>query len=244
MHGVAQRPALRDGQRGRLLQVDVLAGTGRGNRDGRVPVVGRADDDRVDVAVGEQFAVVGVPGHAVVRLAAALRVLAVDQHLGVLDAAGVEIADGHDAGLRELPEARHVVTARDAADADGADGDLVARRLRAEHRGRHDAGEACGRGRDHGRCFQEPAPGASTLCVGHRCASAVADRSGGYVFIAGGLRLVCCASSTSCMARKQCACVIAVSVRSRMSLTTCRPYVSSTSVVSTYLVSFWSDRNR
>ena len=69
MHGVAEGTALGDRQRGRLLQVDVLAGLDRGDRDERVPVVGRADDDGVDVAVGEQLAVVGVAGDAVVGLA-------------------------------------------------------------------------------------------------------------------------------------------------------------------------------
>ena len=55
------------------------------------------------------------------------------------------------------------------------------------------------------------------MCVDHRCvpcdvavtAGQPPDKSGGYVFIAGGCAL-CCASSTSCIARKQCACVIAV----------------------------------
>ena len=84
--GVAHGAPLGDGQRRRLLQVDVLAVLHRGDRDQRVPVIRRADDDGVDVLVGEQLAVVGVAGDAVVRLAGFLGVEVVDQLLAVLHA--------------------------------------------------------------------------------------------------------------------------------------------------------------
>lgn len=51
--GVAEGPALGDGERRRLLQVDVLPGLHRRDRDERVPVVGGADDDRVHVRARE-----------------------------------------------------------------------------------------------------------------------------------------------------------------------------------------------
>ena len=47
-------------RRQRLLAVHVLARLAGVDRDQRVPVVGRGDDDRVDVLVVEQLAVVGV----------------------------------------------------------------------------------------------------------------------------------------------------------------------------------------
>src|SRR5262249_1033731 len=118
--GVAQHPPLGDGQRGRLLEVDVLAGLHGVDRDPHVPVVGGADHHRVDVLVREQLPVVGVPGDAVVGLAGLLRVRVVHQGLGVFRAPAVEVAHGHDPGRVELPDPRHVVAAGDAAGADRA----------------------------------------------------------------------------------------------------------------------------
>ena len=65
-------------------------------------------------------------------LAGLLRVDAVDQCLARLNAIRVEIADGHDPALIVGPDARQIVNARDAADADGAYVDSVARRHLAE----------------------------------------------------------------------------------------------------------------
>ena len=140
----AQRAALGDRQRRGLLQVDVLARLDGRDRRQRVPVVRRADHDRVDVLAREQVAVVAVRLHAVVRLAGLLRVVAVHEQLRVLGAPAVEVAHGDDPRLLVLPDARQVVRARDAAGADRADVDAVARRGRAEDRGRHDRGEAGG----------------------------------------------------------------------------------------------------
>ncbi len=53
-----RRPFL-DLQRQRLLDVDVLAGIQRVDGDAGVPVVGRGDQDRVDLLQLEQLAVVG-----------------------------------------------------------------------------------------------------------------------------------------------------------------------------------------
>ena len=55
-HLLHQALALVDRERERLLAVDVLAGPGGGDVDQRVPVVGRAVDDDVDVVALEQLA--------------------------------------------------------------------------------------------------------------------------------------------------------------------------------------------
>ena len=72
LDGVGERAAFGDGQRRGLLQVDVLAGADGVDGDERVPVVGGADDDGVDVLVGEELVIVGVAGDAVVGLAGLL----------------------------------------------------------------------------------------------------------------------------------------------------------------------------
>ena len=72
LHRVAQRAALRNGERGRFLQVDVLARAHRVNANQRMPVIRRADDHRIDVLVRQKFVIVRVPRHAVVGLAGLL----------------------------------------------------------------------------------------------------------------------------------------------------------------------------
>ena len=72
MDGVAERPPFGNRERRRLLEVDVLAGLDGVDGDDRVLVIGRADDDGVDVAVGQQLAIVAVSRHAVVGLAGLL----------------------------------------------------------------------------------------------------------------------------------------------------------------------------
>jgi hypothetical protein len=146
MHGVAQGAPFGDGQRRRLLQVDVLPRFYGVNRNDRVPVIGRADDDGVDVLVRQQLAVVAIADHPVVRLPRLFRVLAVDQHLRVLDPPAVEIARRHDARRLMLPDAGKIVAAGDAPGADRADVDPLARRERAEH-GRGDDRRKPGRDR-------------------------------------------------------------------------------------------------
>ena len=142
---VAQLPSLGDGQRGGLLQVHVLAGAHGGYCDQRVPVIRRADDDGVDVAIGEQLAVVAVRPDAVERLSRRPGVVAVHQHACVLDALRVHIAHGDDLRLRMLPDTRQVVGPRDAPRPDRCHVDTVAGRGAAEHRRRNDGGEAGGK---------------------------------------------------------------------------------------------------
>ena len=170
----------------------------------------------------EQLAVVGVDRDAVVRLAGLLRVEVVDELLAVLDAAAVEVAHGHDARRVVLPACPAVVAARDAPDADGADVDAVARRVLAEDRRRHDRGEA-------GERRRQPRAPLPAQCEGTSRrddrrpwsrASFGSHRSsfcGGTRYVLNVMRAArFWASSTSSVARKQCACVIAVSVRLRV----------------------------
>ena len=111
-------------------------------------MVRRRDHDGVHVLVREQLLVVEVARDAVVGLAGLLGVVAVDEHLRVLHPPAVEVADGHDPRRVELPDARHVVAARDAPRADRPDVDAVARGGRAEDGRGHDRREAR---RDDGR---------------------------------------------------------------------------------------------
>ena len=63
LHDVGHLAAFGDGERRRLLQIDVLAGE-RGFHGGlRVPVVRRADADGVDALIGEHILVIGVSGN-------------------------------------------------------------------------------------------------------------------------------------------------------------------------------------
>src|SRR3954463_6251507 len=102
------------------------------DREPCVLVIGRTDHDRIDVAIGQELAVIRIPGYAVVRLPRLLPVGLVDQLFASFDPFAIEIADGNDAGHVVLPDARQIVPSRDAADADGADVDALARRRRAE----------------------------------------------------------------------------------------------------------------
>jgi hypothetical protein len=136
-----------------------------------MPVIRRADDDRVDVLVGEQLAIVRVAGDAVVRLPGFPGVKVVDVLLAVLHAVRVEVAHGHDPRGVELADVREVVPARDAPDADGADVDPVARRGRPEN-GRGDDGRETSDDRRSGRSLrggrEERAPGLFPIaCLCH-----------------------------------------------------------------------------
>ena len=61
-HGVANRGGLADAVHHGLLEIDVLAGFAGQDGDGRVPVVGGGQDDRVDLLRVEKLAEVGVAG--------------------------------------------------------------------------------------------------------------------------------------------------------------------------------------
>jgi hypothetical protein len=65
---VHHRPAFRDRQRQRLLDVNVLPRLAGVDHLKRVPMVGCVDDDRIDVLAIEQPAVVGVSFDAAARL--------------------------------------------------------------------------------------------------------------------------------------------------------------------------------
>src|SRR5207244_6980535 len=118
--------ALVDGEGQGLLAVHVLAGAHGGDGDEGVPVVGRADGDRVDVAVLQQLA-------EVLDSAA----VAADEAGGVVAVVPVHVADGDelhaalahgvlhdvDAALAvQLPAAAPRVV---GADADGGHDDAV-----------------------------------------------------------------------------------------------------------------------
>ncbi len=150
---VAEGPALGDRERGRLLEVDVLAGLDGGDRGERVPVIRCADEDGVHVLVRQQLPVVGIGRDAIVGPARLLRVVAVHEDPRVLDPPAVEVADGHDPGGVVLPHARHVVRPRDAPGADRAHVDAVAGGGRPEDRGGNDDGEAGG---EDGRSTHPP----------------------------------------------------------------------------------------
>ena len=59
-HGLAELLALVNGQRHRLLEVDILSGAAGGDRDDRMLVVGRGDHDGVDIVAREQVLIVFV----------------------------------------------------------------------------------------------------------------------------------------------------------------------------------------
>ena len=104
---LAQLFAFVDGQRERFFGVDILAGPAGGNTDGRVPVVGSAIDDDIDVIPLEQFAVVGVQIGPIVK-----------SRFGPFGLSAVHVADGNDvAKLGRVPG----VLKPASADTDGAD---------------------------------------------------------------------------------------------------------------------------
>ena len=114
-----------DGVRQRLLAVNVLARLrGLDGTEG-VPVVGRGDDDGIDVLAAEELAEVCVGGAAGERaFLFLLGVVGFDLLLGVVPAFGDHVADRHDlhAGIAE--EAAEVPAAL-RADADEAERDAL-----------------------------------------------------------------------------------------------------------------------
>ena len=102
-------------------------------------MIGRADHDRVDVAVGQQLSIVAVRRSR--RRTACRSALLYCPLMSVLASSTRLLSRSHTAMMRAdvvLPDARQVVAAGDAAGADRADVDAVARRRRAEDRRRHD----------------------------------------------------------------------------------------------------------
>ena len=124
--------------RQRLLAIDVLAGAQRGQRDDRVPVVGRGDANRVNVLAGDEV------GKIVVSGAVAVAMEFVHFLLGVVPADGVHVA--HRQHARVLPEKIIQQAARLNAQADKAHGQARAGgRLRRPNAG----GQEEGRRRRH-----------------------------------------------------------------------------------------------
>ena len=64
LHGIGHGAAFGDGERQRLLAINILAGPGGFDDGNGMPVVGRCDQDRVDVFAGEEFAEVLVGGRS------------------------------------------------------------------------------------------------------------------------------------------------------------------------------------
>ncbi len=126
-HGrVSQQHAFFMREREGFLQVHVFARTYRSERDLRVPVIGRADDNGVDVFAREHFVevcVLGDRGQRHVEIAIEL----LNNGATVGDAVFVEVAYGQHVGEAGLCDARHVVRLRDAAAADVGNADAVAR---------------------------------------------------------------------------------------------------------------------
>jgi hypothetical protein len=130
-----------------LLDVHVLARQAREDRRDRVPVVGRADHDGVDLRVVDD------PPEVPVRdrlLPGAL----LDRQLGRLEALGVDVADASDVHFLEAGEPVQQVP-RPPRDADAADAKPLGRgRLGRRVRGQRRAPRRHG-GETDGRLLQE-----------------------------------------------------------------------------------------
>ena len=141
MNRIAQRAALRNRKRRRLLQVNVLACPYSIYADQRVPMVRRAYYYCVDVLVRQQLVIVRISGYAVVGLARLLRVEVVDQLFAVLDAMRIQIAYCHDSCPVVGQQQCHIVAARDASCADTPNVDAFAWRILSEDSRRHNRGK-------------------------------------------------------------------------------------------------------
>ena len=136
----------------RLLAVNVLAGFGRRNGHGHVPVVVGGHDDGVHVGAGQNLAKVGV------RLdGAGFAILLIQPGGGCFAAALVGVRDGDDPHVGHRAQEPDVIVG-DVAAADLADVDAVARRRGAEQRLGQDLRNREDRA-DRGGAFQEVAAG-------------------------------------------------------------------------------------
>ena len=102
----------------RLLAVDVFAGVKSVGGDTGVPVIGRGDDDGIDIAAGEQFAVIA-SGEDVLAVA----------FLSESAAAVVDVGNRDDFDARKRRFGLHVSLAHDA-EADAANLNAIVRRDR------------------------------------------------------------------------------------------------------------------
>ena len=106
---------LEDGVGEGFFAVDVLAGGGGGHGDEGVPVVGRGDDDGIDVRARQEFAEIVVDGAALEFGAGLSGVVLLHDAPVVLAPGGVHIADRNDPGVGELEEAVHEAPGLDSA---------------------------------------------------------------------------------------------------------------------------------
>jgi len=138
---IGQPAALGDCQRKRLFAVNILARAHSRDGNRHVPMVGRSDQNRVDI---------GPRQHVAEILAARLGIEA--RRLGGLfGVACIDIAYGHHLAVALAFEALHIACAL-AAHADAAHRDAVARRIGPENRRRNyrrqsDGGRSCDRAR-------------------------------------------------------------------------------------------------
>jgi hypothetical protein len=103
--GAKNARAFFHGEGERLLHVDVLAGVQRVNGDGRVPVVRRGDDHRIQPRHLEHLAVIRE------------QLRARRQRLRLLGARAIDVADGRQRGVVQLLEmGQKQIAARAAAD--------------------------------------------------------------------------------------------------------------------------------
>ena len=129
-----QREALGNVLGAGLLAIDVLAGLGGQDRGGGVPVRAGGDEDRVNVAAGQQFAQIAI--HRAILVA----VFVIRLLLDGFAPRGLDVADGDELHVRFLEEATQHVGAA-AADADAAQHDAFAGSdpaVPAEHGAAHD----------------------------------------------------------------------------------------------------------
>src|SRR6185436_15748142 len=163
--GLDHEAAIADVVRGRLLDVDVLARFTGEDGHGRVPVLGRGDDHRVDLAVLEQLAEVAVgPG------------LAAGGGDRFFQAGLEDVADGRDLDVLVGEEVAEVDGA-EGAHADHADADpVVGRRARGASGGLPEGQltAGVGQGAQSGRLLEQ-------LSAFHRLPPAIVGttRSGG-----------------------------------------------------------------
>ena len=144
--GLDHLRAFGDGVRDRLLDVDVLAGRHGVERHGLVPVVGRADHDRVDRAIVEDAAVVGDLGGSGAG------------DLGGLEHARlIDVADRHQLVAGQPLQMVHQAAGA-AAGADHADADPVVRALSRRRRHAGPEREPGGSGKERAAVADHASP--------------------------------------------------------------------------------------
>ena len=138
MDFLSQGPVFGEVEAHGLFEIDILAGADGGQGGEHVPVIGRGDENGVNVLTSEQLAEVGVGGAVFVL------VVLIDAVAGLFEVLFHDVADGDDPGVFLVQEIAHVPLPL-RADADAADDNAAA--------GRDVAGPAKrGGGRKRGQC--------------------------------------------------------------------------------------------